>query len=374
MDAARYAVVGAGLAGASTAWHLARRGHDVVLLERSRPAAHDGSSHGSARILRYAYPDQLYVDLVVRARTLWSELEATSGRTLLTPTDALDVGELREPRLLAEVLARAGVPHELVPVAEARERWPGVAADTEVLRHDGAVLDAEQTVLAMVGLAQQHGAEVRTGFDVERVTREGSGFRLHSADGQVLDAEHVVVSAGGWLPALLRDLPLPSGFLGRIPPLTVRQEQAYHFPYREPALWPTLIHKSPAISVYSLPGGRDADFRGQKVAEYAAGPVIPSARDQDGRIDPANRARVTDYVREHLPGLEPEPYAETTCLFTSTPTEDFVIDEVDGLTLLSPCSGHGAKFAPLLGGLAADVATGEGGIERFRLSRLPARA
>jgi sarcosine oxidase len=67
---------------------------------------------------------------------------------------------------------------------------------------------------------------------------------------------------------------------------------------------------------------------------------------------------MVDYVRRYLPGLVPEPYAEATCLFTSTPSEDFLIDGVDGITVVSPCSGHGAKFAPLIGDMAADVATG----------------
>jgi sarcosine oxidase len=93
---------------------------------------------------------------------------------------------------------------------------------------------------------------------------------------------------------------------------------------------------------------------------------MPSAAHQDGRIDPRNRERVVAYVKEFLPGLVPEPYAETTCLFTNTPHEDFVIDGVDGITIVSPCSGHGAKFAPLVGEFAADLATGEGGVpDRF---------
>jgi sarcosine oxidase len=84
-------------------------------------------------------------------------------------------------------------------------------------------------------------------------------------------------------------------------------------------------------------------------------------------VDPANRTRVVDYVRRLLPGLDPEPYAETTCLFTNTPTEDFIIDRVDGLTILSPCSGHGAKFAPLIGQWAADLASGAANVPlRFR--------
>ena len=124
--------------------------------------------------------------------------------------------------------------------------------------------------------------------------------------------------------------------------------------------WPTFIHKSSEIPTYGLPGGRDAGFRGQKIAEFLGGRRIASAADQDGVVDPTNRARVVEYVEQYLPGLVPEPYAETTCLFTSTPTEDFVVDGVEGITLVSPCSGHGAKFAPLIGNIAADVATGAG--------------
>lgn len=86
-------------------------------------------------------------------------------------------------------------------------------------------------------------------------------------------------------------------------------------------------------------------------------------------MDPANRRRLIDYVQRYLPGVDPEPYAETTCLFTSTPNEDFIIDRTENLTVLSPCSGHGAKFAPLLGQWAADLATGAGDVPaRFRVA------
>jgi sarcosine oxidase len=168
-----------------------------------------------------------------------------------------------------------------------------------------------------------------------------------------------------------------------VPPLRVSQENVYHFPYRDAVndgadgaagtSWPTFIHKSPAIPTYGLPGGRDAGFRGQKLAEFAGGRRIASAANQDGRVDPVNRARMVDYVQRYLPGLHPEPYAEATCLFTSTPSEDFLIDRTDGVTVVSPCSGHGAKFAPLIGDMAADVATGGGRVpDRFTVRALEA--
>lgn len=373
-----YVVVGAGLAGAATAWQLAERGHQVTLLERSTPAAHDGSSHGSARIFRYAYPDAFYTRAVLESKALWDGLAAASGTSLITPFGAVDYGPERNPRLLASVLADEGIEHELLSAADARKRWPQIAFDTEVLWHLGAgVIDAETAVNAMVGLAVGHGARLLTGWELHSVERNGSGYRLRSSTGETMDAGNVVVSAGGWLPALLGQLSLPSGFLGGLPEITVRQEQAFHFKYRDhdgAAGWPTFIHKAADIQAYGLPGGRDAGFAGQKVAEYNGGKLIPSAADQTGEVDPANRARVVDYVRRYLPGLDPEPYAETTCLFTNTPNEDFLVDRADNLTVVSPCSGHGAKFAPLIGQWAADLATGAVTVPRRFRAASPAPA
>jgi glycine/D-amino acid oxidase-like deaminating enzyme len=73
-------------------------------------------------------------------------------------------------------------------------------------------------------------------------------------------------------------------------------------------------------------------------------------------------------VQTWLPGLVPEPYAEASCLYTDTPNDDFVLDRVGPLVLASPCSGHGAKFAPVIGELIADLATGSAPVPRFTLA------
>ncbi|SFO47155.1 FAD-dependent oxidoreductase [Actinomadura madurae] len=364
-----FVVVGAGLTGAATAWQLARRGHEVTVLERSAPANAQGSSHGSARILRYGYPDPFYARLVVEARAEWDELERLGGERLITPTGSLDFGAGRAPEALAAVFEDAGVEHELLTTAGAAARWPRFRFADDgagVLWHPAAgVIDAETAVAAMLRLARDGGARVETDWPVASVERAGAGHRVLSTDGRTEEAEAVVVTAGGWLPDLLGRLPLPEGFLAAIPPLRVMQENVYHFPYRdapeEP--WPTFIHKASSMLVYGLPGGRDGalpDGRaGLKVAEYNGGRPIRSAAVQNGEIDPANRERLIAYVRRTLPGLVPEPYAETTCLFTNTPTEDFVVDGAGGITVASPCSGHGAKFAPLIGRIVAEAASGE---------------
>ncbi|WP_210603024.1 FAD-dependent oxidoreductase [Brevibacterium oceani] len=370
-------VIGAGLAGAAAAYSLTARGEDVTVLERHTPANDRGSSHGSARIFRYAYPDRLYTELVVRSRELWSQVEAEAGTELISVTGAIDHGDVRHTAELAEIFDAVGVAHEILDPAEAAERWPQFAFDTEVLFHpDAGVIDAETTVNTLLDLASATGhARVRTDWTVAEVTRRSAGgFRVTSATGESVEGGRVIVAAGGWLPALLGDLGLPEGFLSALPRFEVRQEQAFHMPYRDAdesglprTSWPTFIHKSSEIFTYGLPGGRDAGSTGQKLAQFNGGKVIGSALDQDGQITEEMRTRMIDYAKRNLPGLIPEPYAETTCLFTNTPNEDFVIDEVDGLVIVSACSGHGAKFAPLLGEFAADLATGADDVpDRFR--------
>jgi sarcosine oxidase len=371
-DSDSLVVIGAGLAGSATAWQLAEQGHEVTLVESTRPANDGGSSHGSARIFRYAYPDAFYARLVVEAREAWDEVEELAGTELVRRTGALDFGSARDPRQLAGVLGDLGVEHELLSAEAASERWPGIRVDTEAMWHPGAgVIDAEQAVLSLTDLAVKAGASLLTDWPVADIRRSTGGYHVVPTRGDAIRADRVVVSTGAWLPDLLRRLPEGSPLPALMPPLLVRKEQAYHFPYRdtgEAQDWPTFIHKRADISTYSLPGGRDAGFRGQKLAEYNGGPVIASAAHSDGRVEDRNRARVVDHVERWVPGLVPEPYAETTCLFTNTPSEDFVIDGRDGITIVSPCSGHGAKFAPLIGRLAAGAALGRPGVpSRFAL-------
>ncbi|MFH8251942.1 FAD-dependent oxidoreductase [Microbacterium sp. B2969] len=360
-------VIGAGLSGSAAAWKLSAAGRDVVVLERDEPASPFGSSHGSARIFRYAYPDPFYTDLVRIARAGWDELEASLGTTLITPSGALDFGGRRDPAALASVLGELDIAHELLAPSEAADRWPGFAFDGPVLWHEAAgVIDAESAVNGMLRLAEAHGAVVHSNWTANSVLKRGDGYVVVSETGAEQPASQVVVAAGGWLPSLLGSLDLPDDIV--FPAVEVRQEQALHFPYRDPeAAWPTFIHKTDDLQVYGLPGGRDADFCGQKVAIYNGGRVIPSALGHDRVVDPAQRERLVDYVARTLPGLNPEPYAETTCLFTNLPEEEFVIDRVEGVTILSPCSGHGAKFAPLIGELAARLVTGGDDVPaRFR--------
>jgi sarcosine oxidase len=349
-------IIGAGLAGSAAARAMAGRGRSVAILEAFQPGHRRGSSHGSARIFRRAYPDPLYVRLTGQAQRLWRQLADEAGEDLVLTTGGLDVGPARGQEKMYGILAASGVPAELMPAAAAAERWPGVSFGTDpVLFHpDGGVIDAERAMAAMRALAVARGAQISYGSPVLRVSASESGAVVHTAD-RSWRAPAVVVAAGAWLEPLL-------GGQVRLPPLVVTQQQAFHFAPLAPAGGgvqprPVFIWRD-EVAVYGLPAGRDGEVPGAiKVGEHGHG-TVTTGDDRDGIVSPAARERVRAFVRDRLRGLDPEPVGEVTCLYTSTASEDFILDRQGPFVICSACSGHGAKFAPLTGEAAADLACG----------------
>jgi sarcosine oxidase len=133
--------------------------------------------------------------------------------------------------------------------------------------------------------------------------------------------------------------------------MRVTREQIFHFAPRT-GPWPSFIHHRQPF-MYGL----ESPDEGVKVAEHHSGPVThPDHR--SFTIDAAGRERVRRYVEAWFPGLEPEPAYPATCLYTTTPTEDFVLDRVGTFVVGAGFSGHGFKFTPLIGRILADLADG----------------
>jgi len=355
-------IVGAGLAGSAAAWAASARGLDVVVLEAFGPGHRNGSSHGSARIFRRAYPDPLYVRLTGTAGALWRQLADQAGENLLTLTGGLDFGATRNPARLHEVLTSCGVPAELLEPEAAAERWPHfdfAGAGLVMFHEDSGVLDPHNAMAAMLRLAATNGADIRFGTPVTRLGPSPSGDgAIAYTDSGTFAAPVIAVAAGAWI------APLLDGVV-ELPPLTVTEQQVFHFAPRPahgntgPAdPWPIFVHKDGTDDCYGLPGGRDGEVPGaMKIGEHA-GFRTTTAADRDFVVDPAARARITDFIGRRIPGLNPTPVNEVTCLYTWTANEDFVLDRRGPFAVASPCSGHGAKFAPLLGEIIADLAVG----------------
>lgn len=353
-------IVGAGLAGSAAAWAASARGLNVVVLEAFEPGHRNGSSHGSARIFRRAYPDPLYVRMTGTAGELWRQLEDQAGEKLLKLTGGLDFGATRDPVRLHEVLTSCGVPAALLEPEAAAERWPyfDFAGAGQVMFHaDSGVLDPHKAMAAMLRLAAANGADIRFNTPATRLepTPAGDGAVAYTDSG-TFTAPVIAVAAGAWI------APLLDGVV-ELPPLTVTQQQVFHFaPVRPPepgdTPWPIFVHKDGTEDCYGLPGGRDGEVPGaMKIGEHA-GYRTTTAADRDFTVDPAATARITDFVRKRIPGLNAARVNEVTCLYTWTANEDFVLDRRGPFAVASPCSGHGAKFAPLLGEIIADLAVG----------------
>jgi monomeric sarcosine oxidase len=358
-------IVGAGLAGSAAAWAASARGRHVVLLEQFDSGHKNGSSHGSARIFRRAYPDDLHVELTGTAGELWRRLEDEAGETLLTLTGGLDFGARRGPKDLYEVLTRNRVPAEPLEPEAAAERWPYfdfTGVGTVMYHAEAGVVDPDHAMAAMLRLAADKGADIRFGTPVTRLARTmaGDGAVAHTDSG-TFTAPVVAVAAGAWITPLL-------GGLVDLPPLKVIQQQVFHFAPPTPGNtaapagpWPIFICQDDTDNCYGLPGGRDGGVPGAiKIGEHNTRLLQETnAADRDFEVDSDARDRITGFVRRRLPGLTASPVNEVTCLYTMTENDDFILDRSGPFVVASPCSGHGAKFAPLLGEIIADLAAGE---------------
>jgi len=345
-------VVGAGLAGSATARALARRGRSVVLVEAFQPGHRHGSSHGSARIFRRAYPDPLYVRLTGQAQVLWRQLADEAGKELVTAAGAVDYGPARKQEKMYELLTGLDVPAELMTAEAAAERWPGMSfgPDPVMFHPDGGVIDPERAMAAMRASAAERGAQISYSTPVLRVEVGRDDATVHTAD-RSWRAPAVVVAAGAWLEPLL-------GGQVPLPPLAVTQEEVFYFAPRIPGPWPAFIRHDEDATMYGLLAGRDGQVPGAvKIGAHRCGPVT-TGDDRDGIVRQVARDRASAFVRDQLPGLEPAPAGEVTCLYTSTGNQDFILDRYGPFVVCSPCSGHGAKFAPLAGEIAADLACG----------------
>ena len=346
MESIEVVVVGAGVVGLATAWRLASNGREVAVLERF-PLGHDrGSSHGATRIFRFAYEDPTYVRFARAAVPLWRELEGGSGEEILRITGGLDVGPVEHLDRVASALRSCGASAELLTASERRARFPWLElGDAPALYSpDTGVIAAARALEALAASARASGADIRKERHVRSLTPDGNGVTVATDHGD-LRARRCVVAAGGWSAPLLDPL-------GIRLPVRVTREQVFYF-RGETQLVP-FIHYGD-LARYAVPAFAGA--AGVKIAEHMTGEET-SAEGRSFDMDPEGAARVAAYVQETVPGLDPQPVGFETCLYTTTPDEGFVLDAAGPVVVASPCSGHGFKFAPIVGETLACIATG----------------
>jgi sarcosine oxidase len=371
---AQYDVVvcGLGVMGSAALYQLARRGRRVLGLDRFSPGHDRGSSHGETRIIRLAYFEHpSYVPLVRRAYELWRELEVQIARPLLHITGIAEIGP-PDGTLVSGTLAAArlhDIPHELLAASELTRRYPAFRLPPHfvgVVQPDGGFIEAEASVQSLLTLARKHGAEIRFGDPVCAVEPAKAGVRVVT-DGATIGAGTAIIAAGPWTRSLLGGATLPLRATRQVMGWFAPQQPAPFAPGRFPVF---LIESRHGIHYGFPPHGA-----GIKVAKHHHGDETVDPDSYDQRVSADDEALIRAAVAEHLPGANGPLMDAKTCLYTVVPDGDFIIDRLPGaasILVASPCSGHGFKFAPVIGEILADLASGlppKHDISRFRIDR-----
>ena len=342
--------------GSAALAHLARRGARALGIEQFELGHARGSSHGESRIIRKAYfehPD--YVPLLHRAYELWRELQDGrpeplfhEGVGVLTcgPEESVVVAGTRE------AARRHGLPIEDVEPDEAARRWPSLrvpAGYRALWDPDGGILRPEACVAAHVDVAREAGAVAWERTPVLSFRRDGATLVVDTARGPVT-CERLVVAAGPWSGQVLRSLGLP---------LRLRRMVVFWHRPRDPAAFlpdrfPAFLLDLPGALVYGIP-----DLgTGVKVADHAGGQDVATPDIERG-ILPGDADSCVRAIASCLPGLHEQAERHAACLYTMTPDQHFIVDrhpEDPAVVVAAGFSGHGFKFAAVVGEVLADLA------------------
>src|ERR1700674_926267 len=344
------AVIGAGVFGAWTAWHLAKRGQRVVLLDAYGPANARASSGGESRIIRMGYgADELYTRWAKRSLAQWKEFFAAVRRPLFHQTGVLWLGGDDEARLrqTAATLKRCKVSFEEFDRPTLEKRYPQIGFDgikTGIFEPKSGVLMARRAVAAVVEDAERRGTEYRCALAIN--PREaGRVEHITTSQGERIAAGQFVFACGPWLGQVFPDV------LGsRIFP---SRQEVFFFgvpagdcSFASPAL-PTWLFQEDLV--YGMP---DIEGRGLKIAFDEHGERVDP--DTQSRIaSPAMTEMVKKYVARRFPALRDAPIVETrVCQYENTSSGDFLIDrhpEMENVWFAGGGSGHGYKHGPAVG-------------------------
>jgi sarcosine oxidase len=372
-------VVGLGIMGTATAMTLARRGQRVVGIEQFNIGHDQGSSHGDTRIIRLGYFEHpSYVPLLRSAYRLWRETETETGQQLLRVTGIAEIGPPDSGLIKGTLRASRehNLPHTVLDARQAMQHFPAFSLPPDfvaVLQPDGGYLLADRAVLAFAKLARDYGADLRTGETVIDIVPRAGGVTIKSDKGSI-DTGTVIVTPGAWFSAMM-DQFLPA----LRQPLTVQRQVLAWFEPSDPTLFapgkfPVFLLESEYGIHYGIPPHDIAPYSGLlKVAkhDHDKPPIMPDGYDRTVNSEDEEAIRIA--LRQFVPAANGKLVAAKTCLYTTTADKHFLIDRVPGypqIVFASPCSGHGFKFAPVIGEFLADLIMTNKGSAQFGLDRL----
>jgi sarcosine oxidase len=355
-------VVGLGAMGSAAAYHLAGNNRKVLGLEAFGPAHDRGSSHGESRIIRQAYfENPAYVPLVLRAYELWDRLQRESGKDLLSITGGLAIGP-EHGELVSGCLRSANeydLPHELLDSGQMRSRFPQFClAPEEIAFYEARAgfLRPEECIRQHLRGASERGAVLH--FDEPIVSwsasSQGEGVTVQTHK-QTYRANSLVLSVGPWFADLAQTVSMPV--------VVTRHVMFWFRPLRQAStfdkgMFPIFLWgPEGGPFLYGFP--RLSEETDPKVAIHS-GMDTCSPSSIDRAIHPRDEEAVRSAIRDRIPALNGEVSHASTCMYTMTPDENFIIDrhpDFPQVVLAAGFSGHGFKFSSVVGEILCDLVT-----------------
>jgi sarcosine oxidase len=350
-------VVGLGGMGSATVAHASDRGYRVLGVDQFARGHDFGASSGRTRIIRKAYFEAAeYVPLLTRAYELWRQLQERTNYPLLNLSGLLIVG--RENGSIIQRTLNAAIQHQLplerLEAADLVRRFPG----TNILPHEYGLYEREagmvfpeRAVQAHLHVAENNGAELRFGARVTAYHANEKEIRVNFTDGTAVRTGKLAVCAGPWTSQILQQLHLP---------LHVQRNVQIWFHPSTPAFrighFPTFLieRETWPARLYGMPDLGD----GLKAAFHGFGEQT-DATHLDRSIRTEDIVSVRQALEDFLPGAAARFASGKACMYTLTPDENFIVDrhpEDERIVVAAGFSGHGFKFAPVIGEVVADLA------------------
>ena len=380
MQQPKIIIIGAGIIGLATAYHLLKHGmSNVAVLEQATVDHEQAASHGLSRLLRFEYGDDLFYSEMVRlSQKRWKSLEQTTGKKLYTSTGILILGNEHDnySKNSYRTLRNLGHTLERLTSSSCLQRFPQFDAtnyDTFMYNKNAGMLHASQILKTLRGCIQDMGGEIRENQRVAEIRHENMAhsIRLQLETGDEIMADRVVIAVGSWVHRLLGDLKLP---------VRLTQQYLLYFANLPDSLFG--LHAFPAFmadDLYGFPihstcaGGEGPHWL--KAASHNFGaPADPDEVPASGETTTVEQ--IAERLYTLLPALRQAKLTHTeACIYDVSQDEHFILDQLPNdkrITFATGLSGHAFKFGPLLGEMLGSLVCETEPIvpvERFRLAR-----
>ncbi|MCE7737294.1 MAG: N-methyl-L-tryptophan oxidase [Candidatus Heimdallarchaeota archaeon] len=363
MDHYDVIIIGAGAMGSATAYYLSKTKKRVLLLEQFHFLHKNGSSHGESRIIRRAYPEKHFADLMFHTYDLWQEIEKETGESIIYTTGGLDFGDQdnEQVKSVEDACKSVGLNYEKMDSIQLRERYPILNIPdnyTGIYQPDAGIINATKAVSMFQELAKQNGVTLIDNFKVKHINVTDSNIEIvFNSDNYTCDK--LIITAGAWINSILGLFDKKIQLNIDIWKLTIAYWKVKNRTAYKPPSFPVFINWA-EDHFYGFPIFEREDFI--KVGPHFKFETIDNIETKNIEPNAEVAELLTNYIQTRFREIDADPIDLQSCLYTMTEDENFIVDfhpNYSKIIIGAGFSGHGFKFTPLIGKMLSQMAINE---------------